>query len=370
MQKLKIALLVSIVILLCSAKGVMADGMLIPPSNYYINETQQEAVIVYENSTETLIISPSFQGNAQEFGWLIPTPSQPNVSKGNDELFTALHDLVTPENVSVYTYKGAPLGYGATKENDVTVLESKKVDIYDVAVLSATDSKALNQWLKDNGFQTVPSTTILDEYLQNGWYFTAAKISTQDLTATTTNQLKTGHATPIQLQFESPNIVYPLKISSINLANNTYPYPPPYEYQYDDYSNTYPYYNDYVTINLYVFADGKKTVPGYATQYANWIAPDKLQDLALDINGDPWYQTQNKLYVTYLTRNLQPSEMTSDIILRNAENNDTVNAPLPVTFSPYAIVIIAAILIVELGLLVYFLVIKPKHKQQDKGEIK
>ncbi len=65
--------------------------MLIPRiPNQQIYETGQKAVIWHENDMETLILSTSFKGQAEEFVWVVPVPSRPTIDKGIDELFTSL----------------------------------------------------------------------------------------------------------------------------------------------------------------------------------------------------------------------------------------------------------------------------------------
>jgi len=193
-----------------------ADGMIVPQPDYYINETDQRAVIFYDKGVETLVLSITFKGNANDFGWVIPAPSKPEVSKGSDDIFTNLQTLTGYTNVSPQ-----PLGLGVGSKLDestgVTVIETKKVDYYDVTILTANDPAALTSWLEDNNFYFPDSASyILDSYVDNGWYFVAMKINPQSLAwSDVSQQLREGHATPVLLKFKTNNIVYPLKISSV-----------------------------------------------------------------------------------------------------------------------------------------------------------
>lgn len=197
----------------------LADGMLMPPYGYSVREAEQKAVIFYEDETktETLILSILFEGDAEDFAWVVPTPTQPEVDKASRNLFESLEELTAPS----YDYYSAPLGLGymGATENDsqkVEVVERKKVDYYDVATLSADDSSALSNWLNDNGY-TYPKKYeyVLNSYIENDWYFVAVKIDTSALDSDASSQLKEGQATPLKLTFTTDNIVYPLKISSV-----------------------------------------------------------------------------------------------------------------------------------------------------------
>lgn len=201
--------------LLITPVGALADGMLIARPNDIINETDQKAVIWHDGKTQTLILSITFKGDADEFAWIIPVPSKPEVDAGVDEIFTALTQLT---NIS-YSDTGSFIGSvnfapGGMEKSTVTVIETKKVDIYDIAVLTAKDTTDLRKWLEDNDF-TYPESRehLLKSYVNKDWYFVAAKINTKSLSLA--RGLKTGHATPLKLTFESEKIVYPLKISGM-----------------------------------------------------------------------------------------------------------------------------------------------------------
>ena len=195
----------------------MADGMLMPPPDYWIQETAQKAVIFYDGGVETMVVSITFQGDAEKFGWVIPAPSKPTITKGSDELFTSLDEL-TGMYYSLDDRNDliAPLS-GGLKQESVTVIETKQIEYYEVTTLSATDKDALTEWLNDNGYSYPSSASyILNSYIENGWFFVAMKINTESLEwNNVSQQLKTGHAVPVAISFETENIVYPLKISSV-----------------------------------------------------------------------------------------------------------------------------------------------------------
>lgn len=327
----------------------LADGGFFVPPNSYMYETDQRAVIFYEDNLETLILSTTFRGDAKQFGWVVPTPTKPEVNRSSDELFTALEELTRVE----YSYP-VPMSIDENystgqKDASVYVVETKKIDYYDISVLLANDSQALTKWLKDNGFQFPAGVDyIFDSYISNQWYFTAVKIDTSAISPSVNNQLREGHMVPLQLKFATDKIVFPLKISSV--MENYYPYP--YKYQFDRvyppkggaqiiYPNEMPYpyyYPQQVGILIYVFTpENKQTLPGFTTQYAGWVETDTIQNLALDEKGDYWiypnYSSKlpkDKYFLTKLTRWMSYSEMTSDLYLRNAPDNNLVNAkPLP-----------------------------------------
>jgi hypothetical protein len=195
----------------------MADGMLIMPPDYWVQETAQKAVIFYDGGVETMVVSITFQGDAENFGWVIPTPSLPTVAKGSGDLFTSLDEMTRVyygyDDNMVYDY--APVS--GTGEKQVTVIDTQQIEYYEVTTLSATDKNALTEWLNNNGYSYPESAGyILNSYIENGWYFVAMKIDAKSLQSdSVTQRLKTGHSVPVAVSFETKNLVYPLKISSV-----------------------------------------------------------------------------------------------------------------------------------------------------------
>ena len=317
----------------------LADGGLIPPDDYYIWETGQRGAIFYESdtTTETLVLSMNFQGNAKDFAWIIPTPNKPEVTKGNQELFTALQ-----EKTGDYYYDDYGLGYAETAaapaEDKVTVVEEKTIDYYDVAVLSAKDPDALTKWLNDNGYKYPEKYSyIFNDYINNGWYFVAAKIQPKLAKETDIEaELNSGTATPLQLAFQTNNIVFPLQISKISGGDTQesteaksieaiegeaeavaediallppYPYEPP----------------AYVDITLYIIADHQQEVTGWTAEYADKIDGKEVQNLAVDTNGDPWVTPeQSDYYLTKLYNYMAYADMDNDIFPKDADKDTTV----------------------------------------------
>ena len=317
---------------------VLGDGMIMPPPNRYIYETGQKAIVWYEDGTEKLILSTSFQGDADDFSWIIPTPNRPKITKSSDELFTSLDELTRVE----LDYDGVrPMsGFGGMEKatrNQVHIIETKKIEYYDVTVLTADDKNALAKWLNKNGYQ-FPSkqSYILDSYIKNRWYFTAVKIDASKIYPGIKNQLKDGHIIPLQLTFKTNKAVYPLKISSI--VNEYTPsqkvgdveiiYNPQNQPRRIIMPPPMPIPSD-IPILIYSFTKNKKQhLPGFNTDYAGWIAKDVISNLGYDDNGLPLLEAKNsKYYLTKLSRNMSYTEMTSDLFLRDAKDQSTVNAP-------------------------------------------
>lgn len=215
--------IVSVLLALFMPLISMADGMVIPPPDYWVYETGQEAAIFFDQSQETLILTTNFKGEVKNFGWIIPLPAKPDVSKGSDEILENLREIVAVRYRNV-GYLEAPMTAGLEKDQSaVTVVETKKIDYLDLAVLTATDSQALSNWLKDNGYQyPQESSWILNDYISNGWYFVAVKVAPESQNAPDVVQgLAEGHITPLKIVFQAQTPVFPLRISGVEIQSQT-----------------------------------------------------------------------------------------------------------------------------------------------------
>lgn len=130
----------------------------------------------------------------EDFGFLVPTPTSPEVEESDRYVFLRLESEVLPiiERVNRWSVDWTPgllqpfklsknvVGRGALPNvaTDVRVLETKQVAGYDVAILKADDVDALQVWLKDNGYSLRDSMKEwVKPYIEKGWVITAFKYS-------------------------------------------------------------------------------------------------------------------------------------------------------------------------------------------------
>ena len=235
-KKLIAAPLVVILFLLTTATPALSDGVFFTDSMYRdLYEVSQKAVILYGNSTgnvtgnytgnytEHLILSVSFEGDAEDFAWVIPVPNVPEIAVTDAELFEELSDFTAVEvnggGGGFYCY-----GEGAAPPpgDGVDVIEEQVVGPYATAILSATNATALADWLNANGYIfPEEGEEIASEYIEKEWYFVATKINAVE--EGTGEALAEGAIEPIVLSFASNQTVYPLRISSLSTTTATPP---------------------------------------------------------------------------------------------------------------------------------------------------
>lgn len=243
MKNLMTVFLVSLFACFISA-NVLADGGFIVSKFVWdkhkdINEPTQKAIIVYDAGREDLILQVKYDGPVDEFGWLIPVPNLPVVQEGSMKCFYELSQF-TQQHFETAFGEAGTLGMDKSRSNGhseppVKVIETKTVGAYEIAVLSATDSDALEKWLDANQFY-FPETKsgVIDAYVKQHWYFAASRINLSKKSGfhlistprqaqgepisnyATHLKLASGELNPLQISFESDRCVFPLKISSIN----------------------------------------------------------------------------------------------------------------------------------------------------------
>ena len=248
-KKLIAAPLVVILFLLTTATPVLADGGFFSKEMHLdLYESAQRAVILYGNSTgnytEHLILSVSFEGDAQDFAWVIPVPNRPEIAVSDPELFWELYYLTRTEVPS----PGLGCFEGEGEHGGVDVIEEQVVGPYATAILSAANATALVDWLNANGYIfPEDGEEIVSEYIEKEWYFVATKINAVE--EGTGDALAEGDIEPIVLSFASNQTVYPLRISALSATTATPP-----------------------QVLLYVFADHVMVPEQYPLYigYGNW----------------------------------------------------------------------------------------------------
>jgi Uncharacterized protein conserved in bacteria (DUF2330) len=158
-----------------------------PPAGKPVLNADQTVIIIWDAAARTqhFIRQASFKSEADNFGFLVPSPSQPELNESGNEAFSYLQKLTEPETIRQPRPQGQGCGCGgaksvefAMKSADVRVLEEKMVAGFKASVLEAGSANALVNWLKDNGYAFSPQVEAWAKpYIDQGWKFTALKIA-------------------------------------------------------------------------------------------------------------------------------------------------------------------------------------------------
>jgi hypothetical protein len=157
-----------------------------PPSGKPVVNADQTVIIIWDAATHTehFIRQASFKSDTDDFGFLVPTPTQPQLEESGNEAFPYLRRLTEPEKREVPRPNGGVSCIGcapaatAPLPVKVTVLETKLVAGFDAAVLETKSAESLVHWLKDHGYAFSPEVQAWAKpYVENGWKITALKVA-------------------------------------------------------------------------------------------------------------------------------------------------------------------------------------------------
>ena len=195
-----------------------------------------EVVIARHGNKTVITMANDFKGEVKEFAMVVPVPTvldQDQIHIGDAAVLKHLADYSAPrlveyfdenpcvryelmERRSLDMAKNMAPASASARERDtalgVTVEAQYTIGEYDILILSAKESHGLETWLAENGYK-IPhgASTVLHSYLKQDMKFFVAKVNL-------TEQSKLGftHLRPIQIAFESPKFMLPIRLGTIN----------------------------------------------------------------------------------------------------------------------------------------------------------
>lgn len=160
-----------------------------PPSGKPVVNADQTVVLVWDakNKTEHFIRRATFKSDADDFGFLVPSPAQPELAESGDDAFPLFAKLTAPREIhqarptegcnGCTRSRSAPIAAAAAPKS-VTVLEEKTVAGFHAVVLEASSAKALVGWLEEHGYAFSPEVEAWAKpYVEGGWKITALRVA-------------------------------------------------------------------------------------------------------------------------------------------------------------------------------------------------
>ena len=171
----------------------------------------------------TVEVQISYEGDADDFAWVVPVPDVPELFASNDAVFTVLANATLPTFSLVTEEHGTCEGglFTPTRDADsaagaggedygqggVNVVASATVGPYDTVVLQATNAEVLVDWLVEQGF-AVPSDIepVVAPYLADHQYFVALKLSSNK---------DAGDLAPLGMHYCGDAASIPIQLTSV-----------------------------------------------------------------------------------------------------------------------------------------------------------
>lgn len=143
----------------------------------YVAIKEEKALIVWDeaNRTQHFIRHSEFSSTSGDLGFLVPTPTRPQLAEVDEELFEEIDGYISQnKDIPVVDAASAPAPAAAPAAPAVQVLETRQLGHYEATVLAANDAAALNAWLGRHGYPSRPALVEwLQSYVRKGWILTA-----------------------------------------------------------------------------------------------------------------------------------------------------------------------------------------------------
>jgi len=154
------------------------------PEGVPVVNADQSVIILWDAAAKTqhFIRRATFASQADDFGFLVPSPNRPELAESGNDAFPYLQKLTEPEIKLV----PVPRSRGDEKKSEekkaeekfVKVLEQKLVAGFQASVLETNSAEALVDWLKGNGYAfSAEVEAWAKPYIKMRWIITALKVA-------------------------------------------------------------------------------------------------------------------------------------------------------------------------------------------------
>jgi hypothetical protein len=226
--------------------GVATDarafcGFYVSGADARLTNNATQVVLMREGLRTVLSMQNTYQGPPQDFAMVVPVPvvlKKENVKTLAKEVFDRVDQLTAPRLVEYWEQdpcpqpmRGraveesammalpAPAPAGAAPKAAAVKIEAQfSVGEYDVVVLSATDSSALDTWLHQNGYK-IPAGAepYLRPYVQMGMKFFVAKVNVSKVRFERIgNGPDQAILSPLRFHYDSDTFTLPIRLGLIN----------------------------------------------------------------------------------------------------------------------------------------------------------
>ncbi len=306
MRILAIALLLSLTVGL-SYEDSESFCVIFPQFGRDIFGTSQRSILIFGQDEVSLIPQVNFEGDARDFGILIPVPALPTLSTVESTIFSEASFLTQPLVRSTGSGCGCDesdrvispvvrttFDVGRVELNQrggVTVVYEQQVGMFLATVLQATSAGDLTKWLQENGYRyNRGDSTILESYVARNWYFVAMKLDTSQVPRQI-NRWWSASTRPARITFpySDPELTYPLKISSISTRLRA-------------------------EVLVYTIGPEPMRFPGARVEYANFVDEQEAEQIRSRYTVLGQF-IEPGVFITKLRRNFHIAEMNQDIQL-------------------------------------------------------
>jgi hypothetical protein len=201
------------------------------------NKTSQ-VILVRDGNKTSVTMYNDFKGDTKDFAMVVPVPTvlqKADIKVVDQAIFQKLNDYSAPRLVEYWDRNPCEPEIDYESKRSMSKMESSapavsrfdsnkskdlgvKVEVqylvgeYDILILSAKESGGLKEWLTSNGYK-IPegAEEVLDPYIKSNLKFFVVKVN-----ETEKKKLNTNFLRPIQISFNSPKFMLPIRLGMAN----------------------------------------------------------------------------------------------------------------------------------------------------------
>ncbi|MGE0384040.1 MAG: DUF2330 domain-containing protein [Gammaproteobacteria bacterium] len=220
---------------LIAAQAQAFCGFYVAKADTRLYNQASKVVLVRDGDRTVLTMANDYQGDPKEFAIVIPTPTvlqREQIHVGEPAVIDHLDAYSAPRLVEYFDpdpcarfemmermapAAGAVMSKAARDDArqrslGVTIEASYTVGEYDILILSATQSGGLVSWLRENGYRLpAGAEPVIGSYLKQSMKFFVAKVNLAER-----KKLGRSYLRPLQIAFESPKFMLPLRLGTLN----------------------------------------------------------------------------------------------------------------------------------------------------------
>jgi hypothetical protein len=218
---LKPAGLIGLALIASSPTSSMACCAVAGINDIVVN-ANQTVIMVWdkERQTQHFVRKADFKTDAADIGFLVPSPSRPQLEEAGNGAFSELAAITAPK---VSYGGGFPLGCSVAsppqnRVSGVSIIEEKRVAGFDATVLTARSGTELVHWLRENGYAYSPAVSEWAKpYLGGNWHFTALRVAKEN-GAQAGGELKAGS---LRISFKTDRPLFPYREPDSKASSNS-----------------------------------------------------------------------------------------------------------------------------------------------------
>lgn len=190
--------------------------------NIPVDQAGEQILFHQEGDSITAMVRILYEGNSEDFSWVVPVPTIPELSTGADSLFDELEQLTSPQFILQRTGEACPIDFADAGASDagtialsesaadsggVVIEQSLSVGPFAIDIVSSTNPDEMAIWLEDNNYDLSDrGRELIAPYVEAGMKFVAVKLRSGQ---------SSGSIQPLIMKYQSQKPMVPIKLTAV-----------------------------------------------------------------------------------------------------------------------------------------------------------